>query len=91
MAVPLEAARYDKEMSDSWNGNTEGILVVRDLSYGDLQRSADLLRRHDLLILAQRSQQLAAMANGSHFPTTPLLSEQNPFQPTSSALRVNAL
>ncbi|KAI0054831.1 hypothetical protein BV25DRAFT_1779329, partial [Artomyces pyxidatus] len=94
-----EAEKYDKELFESWKGDTEGILVFTGLfsatvatflaeSYKTLQPDTGGAA---VLILTQISHQLAAMSNGTHLPLAPLTSVQpTAYKPTASALRVNA-
>ncbi|KAI0294089.1 hypothetical protein B0F90DRAFT_1758947 [Multifurca ochricompacta] len=93
-----QAEKFDKESSESWKGDTEGILVFTGLfsatvaafiieSYKQLQPgSSDAT----VLLLTQISQQLAALSTGN---TVSIPSGFPPqvFRPSASAVRVNSL
>ncbi|KAI0055262.1 hypothetical protein BV25DRAFT_232952 [Artomyces pyxidatus] len=91
------AEKYDKTLSESWKGDTEGILVFTGLfsatvsaflveSYKNLQPdSGDAT----VQLLTQISLQLAAIANGTHPAGSPHLVQQPTFRAPSTALRVN--
>ncbi len=111
-----QADKFDKEQSESWKGDTEGILVfvcsplnpvwlLRLIfayqtglfsatvaafiieSYKQLQpNSSDTT----ILLLAQISQQLAALSNGTPISIPSTLPSQT-FRPSASAVRVNTL
>ncbi|KAH8991296.1 hypothetical protein EDB92DRAFT_690566 [Lactarius akahatsu] len=93
-----QADKFDKEQSESWKGDTEGILVFTGLfsatvaafiieSYKQLQaNSSDTT----VLLLAQISQQLAALSNGTSISIPSTLPSQT-FHPSASAVRVNTL
>ncbi|KAF8492545.1 hypothetical protein F5888DRAFT_1927607, partial [Russula emetica] len=93
-----QADKFDKEQSESWKGDTEGILVFTGLfsatvaaflieSYKQLQpSSSDTV----ILLLSQISKQLAALSSGSSISIPSGLPGQD-FQPSSSAIRVNIL
>ncbi|KAF8266282.1 hypothetical protein EI94DRAFT_217344 [Lactarius quietus] len=93
-----QAEKFDKEESESWKGDTEGILVFTGLfsatvaafiieSYKQLQpNSGDTT----VLLLAQISQQLAALSNGTSISIPSTLPNQT-FRPSTSAVRVNIL
>ncbi|KAN0118362.1 hypothetical protein V8E52_005338, partial [Russula decolorans] len=93
-----QADKFDKEQSESWKGDTEGILVFTGLfsatvaaflieSYKQLQpSSSDTV----ILLLSQISQQLAALSSGSSISIPSGLPGQD-FQPSTSAVRVNIL
>lgn len=93
-----QADKFDKEQSESWKGDTEGILVFTGLfsatvaafiieSYKQLQpNSSDTT----VLLLAQISQQLAALSNGTSISIPSTLPSQT-FRPSTSAVRVNTL
>ncbi|KAF8266281.1 hypothetical protein EI94DRAFT_217343 [Lactarius quietus] len=93
-----QAENFDKEQSESWKGDTEGILVFTGLfsatvasfiieSYQQLQPdSGDTT----VLLLAQISQQLAALSNGTSISIPSTLPNQT-FRPSTSAVRVNIL
>ncbi|KAI0055254.1 hypothetical protein BV25DRAFT_1921960 [Artomyces pyxidatus] len=90
------AEKYDKALSESWKGDTGGILVFTGLfsaivsaflleSYKNLQPdSGDAT----VQLLTQISLQLAAISNGTHLPSSPQL-VQPAFRVSSTALRVN--
>ncbi|KAH9957134.1 hypothetical protein BC827DRAFT_1157447 [Russula dissimulans] len=93
-----QADKYDKEEAESWKGDTEGILVFTGLfsatvaafiieSYKQLQPSSSDIT---VLLLAQISQQLAALSSGNPISIPPGLPGQA-FQPSASAVRVNTL
>ncbi|KAH9992211.1 hypothetical protein BJV74DRAFT_726936, partial [Russula compacta] len=97
-----QADKSDKEQSESWKGDTEGILVfvcrTTGLfsatvaafiieSYQQLQPSSS---DTTVLLLAQISQQLAALSSGTPFSIPPGLPGQN-FRASASAIRVNIL
>ncbi|KAI0260414.1 hypothetical protein BC834DRAFT_1012336 [Gloeopeniophorella convolvens] len=93
-----QAERYDKEQSESWKGDTEGILVFTGLfsatvaafiveSYQQLQPSSS---DATVILLAQISQQLVAISHG--IPTTaPSILPSQSFRPSASSVRVNTL
>ncbi|KAI9447634.1 hypothetical protein H4582DRAFT_11693 [Lactarius indigo] len=93
-----EAEKEDKEISENWNVDTEGILLFTGLfsttiasfiieSYKQLSPDSSGMTN---ALLTQISQQLANTSNG-----TPLASvvapNSQPFKPTASAVRVNVL
>ncbi|KAI0245968.1 hypothetical protein BJV78DRAFT_1136304, partial [Lactifluus subvellereus] len=98
----FQADKFDKEQSDSWKGDTEGILVFVGPStglfsatvagfiiesYKQLQpNSSDTT----VLLLAQISQQLAALSSGNSISVPSGLPSQA-FRPSASAVRVNTL
>ncbi|KAI0260438.1 hypothetical protein BC834DRAFT_545285 [Gloeopeniophorella convolvens] len=94
------AERYDKECADRWRGYADGILVFTGLfsatvaafiieSYKNLQPDPE---DTTTLLLAQMSQQLAGLSNGTHVPAISSAAfGQTPFHPPSSAIRVNIL
>lgn len=93
-----QAEKFDKESSESWKGDTEGILVFTGLfsatvaafiieSYKQLQPDSSETM---VLLLAQISQQIAALSNGTSISIPSTLPNQT-FRPTSSAVRVNIL
>ncbi|KAI0039216.1 hypothetical protein FA95DRAFT_1567283 [Auriscalpium vulgare] len=93
------AEKHDKEMSERWEGDTQGILVFTGLfsatiatflveSYKNLQPDPnDTTAR----LLLQISSQLAAISNGTQAPVLQPLTAANTFRPSASALRVNAM
>ncbi|KAI0260445.1 hypothetical protein BC834DRAFT_900700 [Gloeopeniophorella convolvens] len=94
-----QAEKFDKEQSESWTGDTEGILVFTGLfsatvaafilvSYQDLQpNSSDAT----VLLLLQISQQLSALSNGTSFPVSSSIPGETDFKPSASSVRVNLL
>ncbi|KAH9992202.1 hypothetical protein BJV74DRAFT_401965 [Russula compacta] len=94
-----QAEKFDKDHSDSWTANTDGVLVFTGLfaatvasfivvSYQNLQSNPSDVTN---LLLDQISQQLAASQSGTSPPTLSTLAELSAFQPTASAVRVNTL
>ncbi|KAH9957142.1 hypothetical protein BC827DRAFT_722637 [Russula dissimulans] len=94
-----QAEKFDKEHSDSWTANTDGVLVFTGLffatvaafivvSYPQLQPNPNDITNQ---LLAQISQQLSAFPNGTSISTPLTVTSQSSFQPTASAVRVNAL
>ncbi|KAI0246694.1 hypothetical protein BJV78DRAFT_1252285 [Lactifluus subvellereus] len=94
-----QAEKIDKEHSDSWTANTDGVLVFSGLfsatvaafiltSYQSLQPNpSDTTNR----LLFQISQQLSALSNGTPMPAQLIPPDKSSFQPTASAVRVNVL
>ncbi|KAH9164082.1 hypothetical protein EDB89DRAFT_2078275 [Lactarius sanguifluus] len=93
-----EAEEQDKEITESWKGEAEGILVFTGLfsatvasfiieSYKQLSPdSGDTTNA----LLTQISQQLVNISNGT--PLTGVAAQTSqPFKPTASAVRVNVL
>ncbi|KAF8263557.1 hypothetical protein EI94DRAFT_572071 [Lactarius quietus] len=93
-----EAEKQDKEVIESWKGDTEGIIVFTGLfsatvasfiieSIQDLSPdSSDTTNA----LLAQISQQLVNISSGAPLTIVEAQSGQ-PFKPTASAVRVNVL
>ncbi|KAN0127564.1 hypothetical protein V8E53_014652, partial [Lactarius tabidus] len=94
-----QAEKSDKENSESWRANTDGVLVFTGVfsatvaafiivSYQSLQPdSADSTVR----LLSQISQQLTALSNGTPPPASLILPDAASFKPTPAAVRVNVL
>ncbi|KAH9066455.1 hypothetical protein EDB87DRAFT_1543932, partial [Lactarius vividus] len=93
-----EAEKQDKDVTESWKGDAEGILVFTGLfsatvaafiieSYQNLSpKSGDTTNA----LLTQISQQLVNISNGT--PLTSVAAQiSQPFKPTASAVRVNVL
>ncbi|KAI0268472.1 hypothetical protein BGY98DRAFT_895452, partial [Russula aff. rugulosa BPL654] len=91
-----QAEKIDKEHSESWTANTDGVLVFTGLfsaviavflvaSYQLLLPSPTDTTNH---LLTQISQQLSTNGTGLSQPLPPA---NTSFQPTSSAVRVNVL
>ncbi|KAH9180732.1 hypothetical protein EDB89DRAFT_61106 [Lactarius sanguifluus] len=93
-----EAEKQDKDVTESWKGDAEGILVFTGLfsttvaafiieSYQNLSpKSGDTTNA----LLTQISQQLVDISNGT--PLTSVAAQiSQPFKPTASAVRVNVL
>ncbi|KAH9018892.1 hypothetical protein EDB85DRAFT_598188 [Lactarius pseudohatsudake] len=98
MLYLTEAEKEDKEMTENWKGDTEGILVFTGLfsatvatfiieSYKQLSLDSGVTTN---ALLTQISQQLANTSNGTPFAG---VGAQNslPFKPTASAVRVNVM
>lgn len=98
MMYLTEAEKQDKEITDNWKGDTDGILVFTGLfsatvaafiieSYKKLSPdSTDLTNA----LLTQISQQLVNISNGT--PLTSVVAQSSPpFQPTASTVRVNVM
>ncbi|KAH9032926.1 hypothetical protein EDB84DRAFT_113234 [Lactarius hengduanensis] len=98
MLYLAEAEKEDKEITENWKGDTEGILVFTGLfsatvatfiieSYKQLSLDSGATTN---ALLTQISQQLANTSNGTPFPG---VGAQNspPFKPTASAVRVNVM
>jgi hypothetical protein len=93
-----EAEKLDGEVTESWKGDTDGILVFTGLfsatvasfiieSYQNLSpNSSDTTNA----LLTQISQQLVNISNGTPLTGVSVQSGQ-PFKPTASAVRVNVL
>ncbi|KAI0058360.1 hypothetical protein BV25DRAFT_1919412 [Artomyces pyxidatus] len=93
-----QADKRDKELSESWEGDTQGILVFTGLfsatisgfileSYQDLTPDPN---DSVITLLSQISQQLAVASNGTG-ATPPFVPSQRPFRPSTSSIRVNTL
>ncbi|KAH8987571.1 hypothetical protein EDB86DRAFT_2106920 [Lactarius hatsudake] len=93
-----EAEKEDKEITENWKGDTEGILVFTGLfsatvasfiieSYKQLSLDSDVTTN---ALLTQISQQLANTSNGTPFAGVGTQNSQ-PFKPTASAVRVNVM
>ncbi|KAF8261189.1 hypothetical protein EI94DRAFT_1607946, partial [Lactarius quietus] len=93
-----EAEKQDNDVTESWKGDTDGILIFTGLfsavvaafiieSYKNLSpNSADKANA----LLAQITQQLVNISNGT--PLSNAIAQTNqPFKPTASAVRVNVL
>ncbi|KAH9010777.1 hypothetical protein EDB85DRAFT_1189429 [Lactarius pseudohatsudake] len=98
MLYLTEAEKEDKEITENWKGDTEGILVFTGLfsatvatfiieSYKQLSLDSGVTTN---ALLTQISQQLADTSNGTPFAG---VGAQNslPFKPTASAVRVNVM
>ncbi|KAI0290227.1 hypothetical protein BC826DRAFT_885055, partial [Russula brevipes] len=94
-----QAQKVDKEHCDSWTANTNGVLVFTGLfsatvasfilvSYQGLQPNPNDVTN---LLLAQISQQLSALSNGSSLSVPLNVADRSSFQPSASAVRVNTL
>ncbi|KAI9432858.1 hypothetical protein H4582DRAFT_1784481, partial [Lactarius indigo] len=93
-----EAEKQDKEKTESWKGDTEGILVFTGLfsatvaafiieSYKQLSPDSG---GATVVLLTQISRQLANISNGIPLESLAAQSSQ-PFKPTASAIRVNVM
>ncbi|KAI9445860.1 hypothetical protein BJY52DRAFT_1156818, partial [Lactarius psammicola] len=93
-----EAEKQDKEVIESWKGDTEGILVFTGLFSATV--AAFIIESYQKLspnsgdttnaLLAQISQQLVNISNGTPLTSVTVQISQ-PFKPTASAVRVNVL
>ncbi|KAH9170378.1 hypothetical protein EDB89DRAFT_2098028, partial [Lactarius sanguifluus] len=93
-----EAEKQDKDVTESWKGDTEGILVFTGLFSATV--AAFIIESYKLLspnpsettnaLLTQISGQLVNISNGTPLPGIVAESGQ-PFKPTASAVRVNVL
>ncbi|KAF8269056.1 hypothetical protein EI94DRAFT_1906628, partial [Lactarius quietus] len=91
-----EVEKQDTEVTESWEGDTDGILIFTGLflativsfiieSYQNLSpNSSDMMN----VLRAQISQQLVNISNRTPLTTVVVQSSQ-PFQPSASAVRVN--
>ncbi|KAI0298061.1 hypothetical protein B0F90DRAFT_1736076 [Multifurca ochricompacta] len=86
------AEKFDKEHSDSWTANTDGVLVFTGL-FSATVASFILPSSSDATVqlLSQISQQLSSISNGTPFPAPATLLDSSSFQPTAAAVRVNTL
>ncbi|KAI9457988.1 hypothetical protein BJY52DRAFT_447096 [Lactarius psammicola] len=93
-----EAEKQDNEVTESWKGDTEGILVFTGLFSATV--AAFIIESYKLLspnsgdttnaLLAQISGQLVNISNGT--PLTSVAAQSSlPFKPTASAVKVNVL
>ncbi|KAH9071517.1 hypothetical protein EDB83DRAFT_2221031, partial [Lactarius deliciosus] len=93
-----EAEEQDKEITESWKGEAEGILVFTGLFSATV--AAFIIESYKQLspdsgdttnaLLTQISQQLVNISNGT--PLTSVAAQiSQPFRPTASAVRVNVL
>ncbi|KAI0300852.1 hypothetical protein BC826DRAFT_905448, partial [Russula brevipes] len=94
------AEKFDKERSESWQGNADGILVFTGLfsatvagfiieGYKSLKPDPGIAT---VSVLAQLSQQLAGLSNGTYVSAVdPTIVTGLPFSPSASAIWVNAL
>ncbi|KAH9987294.1 hypothetical protein BJV74DRAFT_774142, partial [Russula compacta] len=94
------AEKFDKEQSESWKGNADSILVFTGLfsatvagfiieGYKNLMLDPS---NATVSILAQMSQQLAGLSNGTYVSAfDPAVLTGSPFSPSASAVWVNAL
>ncbi|KAF8267819.1 hypothetical protein EI94DRAFT_1492329, partial [Lactarius quietus] len=94
-----QAGKSDKEDSESWRANTDGVLVFTGVfsatvaafiivSYQSLlPDSTDATVR----LLSQISQQLTAISDGTPLPAPLILPDATSFQPTPAAVRVNVM
>ncbi|KAN0127125.1 hypothetical protein V8E53_015063 [Lactarius tabidus] len=89
--------KYDQEITDRWKSDTDGVLVFTGLfsatvatfvveSYGLLSVDSG---GQTVTLLAQMSQQLVAISNGTVLPTPPPLSNSPANLP--AAVRINVL
>ncbi|KAH8982423.1 hypothetical protein EDB92DRAFT_1894446 [Lactarius akahatsu] len=93
-----EAGKQDTEVTESWKGDTEGILVFTGLFSATV--AAFIIESYKKLspdssdttnaLLSQISVQLVNISNGTPLASVTAKSGQ-PFQPTASAVRVNVL
>ncbi|KAI0266170.1 hypothetical protein BC834DRAFT_144969 [Gloeopeniophorella convolvens] len=93
-----KADKHDKEVLDAWKGDMKGILnfaglfsvvvaVFLVMSYAKLSANTG---DQTVLLLAQISQQLAGVSNGTSFPPAISPATQH-FSPSSSTVRVTIL
>ncbi|KAI9447652.1 hypothetical protein H4582DRAFT_1802153 [Lactarius indigo] len=93
-----EAEKEDKEITENWKGDTEGILVFTGLfsatvasfiieSYKQLSLDSSVTTN---ALLTQISQQLANASTGTHLAGVAAQNNQS-FKPTASAVRVNVM
>ncbi|KAN0137389.1 hypothetical protein V8E53_004834 [Lactarius tabidus] len=93
-----EAEKQDKDVIESWKGDTDGILVFTGLfsatvatfiveSYQNLSPNPTDTTN---ALLGQITQQLVNISSGTPVTILPAQSNQ-PFKPTASAVRVNVL
>ncbi|KAH8982758.1 hypothetical protein EDB86DRAFT_2771803, partial [Lactarius hatsudake] len=93
-----EAEKQDMRVTESWKGDTDGILVFTGLFSATV--AAFLIESYKKLspdssdttnaLLTQISVQLVYISNGTALASAALQSTQ-PFKPTTSAIRVNVL
>ncbi|KAI9511939.1 hypothetical protein F5148DRAFT_184342 [Russula earlei] len=94
-----QAEKFDKDHSDSWTANLDGVLVFTGLlfatiaaflvvSYPQLQPNPNDITNQ---LLIQISQQLSALPNGTSLSPPATLPSQSSFKPTAWVVRVNAL
>ncbi|KAI9467376.1 hypothetical protein BJY52DRAFT_66140 [Lactarius psammicola] len=93
-----EAEKEDKEITDSWKGDTDGILVFTGLFSATV--AAFIIESYKQLspdsgdttnaLLIQISQQLVNISNGIPLTSFAAQSTQS-FKPTASAVRVNVM
>ncbi|KAI0264163.1 hypothetical protein BC834DRAFT_273896 [Gloeopeniophorella convolvens] len=94
------AERVDKEQSERWTSNTDGILIFTGL-FSAIVGAFVLVSYQQLFpdstattntLLSQVSQQLAALSTGAPAPAALNASEiESGFRPTNAAIRVNIL
>ncbi|KAI0264887.1 hypothetical protein BC834DRAFT_237693 [Gloeopeniophorella convolvens] len=95
------AEKVDRDQSERWRGNTDGILVFTGLfsavvasfilvSYQDLQPDSSETTN---LLLSRISQQLSALStdNGTAPPSLTVDKIESTFSPSASAIRVNIM
>ncbi|KAH9960914.1 hypothetical protein BC827DRAFT_1132445, partial [Russula dissimulans] len=94
------AERFDKEQSESWKGNADGILVFTGLfsatvagfiteGYKSLSPDSG---DETVLILVRISEQLAGLSNGTHVSAVdPAALTGSSFSPSASAFWLNVL
>ncbi|KAI0255006.1 hypothetical protein BJV78DRAFT_1279621 [Lactifluus subvellereus] len=94
------AEKFDKEQSESWKANADGILVFTGLFSATVatfivegyKKLGPDSGNATVSILAQISQQLAGLSNGTYVsPLDPAVIMGSSFRPTTSAVWVNAL
>ncbi|KAH9071478.1 hypothetical protein EDB83DRAFT_2198475, partial [Lactarius deliciosus] len=93
-----EAEKEDMQLTESWKGDTDGILVFTGLFSATV--AAFLIESYKKLspdsgdttnvLLTQISAQLVSISNGTSLASVAVQSAQ-PFKPTASAVRVNVL
>ncbi|KAI9447554.1 hypothetical protein H4582DRAFT_8940 [Lactarius indigo] len=93
-----EAEKQDTQVTESWKGDTDGILVFTGLFSATV--AAFIIESYKTLspdpsdttnaLLAQISVQLVNISNGTPLASVAVQSGQ-PFKPTASAVRVNVL
>ncbi|KAF8266731.1 hypothetical protein EI94DRAFT_1584058, partial [Lactarius quietus] len=93
-----EAEKQDTEVTESWKGDTDGICVPLQTGLFSATVASFIIESYQNLspnssdttnaLLAQISQQLVNISNGTPLTTVVAQSSQ-PFQPSASAVRVN--
>ncbi|KAI0314374.1 hypothetical protein OF83DRAFT_453147 [Amylostereum chailletii] len=94
-----DADKYDKSLAENWKGDTDGILIFTGLFAATVAaftiESYKMLKPdsgdNTVTLLAQMSQQLAAISNGTRLPSPLPLPDSSSFRAPRYGLHINIL